>query len=284
MFIGPLTGGIIFLAYAFHDTTPLGKNAYVKFIASIAIGALGIEAANYVAVAMVSIRNQIPISTRTEMIGKTFDVLMDPSRVEKQATAFNYDAAVGLFDEKYLSSPTLARFVETKFIDNSFYFGHSLPDSAQDELIDTTTDQLVSILPEPIIKWLKIDVDKYASFFSAGDTLLFLSTGIPRGGFTSGNALAQGISVFGYYFYPIFFILCIVFIAAYESLGRQINRQPPEISAFAFLNMSLIFQHGLTYENLLSMLGMFRTLPQNVILFATIFGMVRLFSPPYRSE
>jgi hypothetical protein len=284
MFIGPLTGTMIFLAYAFRDVTPLGKHAYLKFLITIAIGALGVQAANYVAVAMVSIRNQIEVSTRTEMIGKTFDILMDPSRVEKQAKAFNYDAALGLFDEKYLSSPTLARFVETKFIDNSFYFGYALSDSAQDELIDTTINQLISILPEPIIKWLKIDVDKYASFFSAGDTLLFLSAGIPKGGFTSGSALAQGISVFGYYFYPIFFLLSIVILVAYESLGRTVAGHQPEISTLAFLNMALIFQHGLTYENLLSMMGMFRTLPQNIILYSLIFGMVRVFSPPYRSE
>ncbi len=172
------------------------------------------------------------------------------------------------YDEVYFNSELKGRLVETKFHDNALYFGSRLSGADSDRLADTTVDFLWSILPQPALDALGVDLTKKESNFSMGDYMSYLGATGKVGGFRTGSGVAHGLALFGPAFLPVMFLLFFVVfwsidLLAYVGLSGRVS-----MSALGLLAIWPMFQYGICTESITGLLSnLVRGLPQNVLIY-----------------
>jgi hypothetical protein len=282
MVVGATTAGLVFLMLALQDETPLLPRSYFRFATGVCVLGAAIFILGDVAKAMAISRGLRGQATRTEMLTATVELIFDRSKMNAIESEVNMDPIVGLYDERYLASPALARFVETKFHDNSFFYGSLITAENLGDLLETTRDQFVTILPEPVLEGLDIKIKKDDVFFSMGDYMSNLAYGLPMGGFKTGSALGQGISLFGYFFYPIYFFVAMILMVLNESQQRVDVNGKIRISPTIMLAAFPIFLRGLTSESFATVVNALRVIPQGLIIFALMYWLSQRFFKPYK--
>jgi hypothetical protein len=282
MFYGVTTAVLIFAMFILKDDTPVAKNITGKLLAiGLSLG-IFVYIMGDLATAMALARSQRGQATPIEMISNSLELFTQKEKLAAYREGGDIAFMVALYDEKYMASPVLARFVETKFHDTCFYFGQILTDKDLSSFIDTSLQQVVTNLPDPVIRFLKINIQKDAVFFSSGDYITFLATGDPMGGFKSGSALAQGMTMFGAGFYAIYFFLALILIILYESQQQKTGKGESVITTTAMLLVFTIFAKGYVAESIANMIGNFRNMPQMLILYSVAFWGTRLVFKPYQ--
>lgn len=281
MLFGATTAALVFLLMLLQDESPVKPGIFLKLIAASAAISVLVIALGYLAKAMLIARGQRGQATPIEMLTLTVETLFDKNRINAMTAEANLDPILGLYDEQYLTSPILSRFIETKFHDNALFYGALLTDNNVENLLITTRDQFVTVLPDPLLKFLEIKIKKDDVFFSMGDYMSNLAYGLPIGGFKTGSALAQGISLFGFLFYPIYLIIVITLMILNESQRRVESTGLMNISPTIMLAALPIFSRGLTSESFATILNVFRVIPQNLIIFAIMYWVSRRFFKPY---
>jgi hypothetical protein len=281
MLIGATTAAAVFLMSLLQDEQPIKPGILLKLIAAGIVMSILVGAFGDLAKAMLIVRGQRGQATPIEMVTKTFELIIDRTQIDGMTSEANLDPLLGLYDEQYLVSPILSRLVETKFHDNGLFFGSLLTQSTLENLMETTGDQLLVILPEPLLKALKIDIKKDELFFSMGDYIGNLAYGLPLGGFKTGSALAQGITLFGLLFYPIYFFIAITLMIISESQCIRGKGGQTEISAAVMLTALALFARGLTSESLNNFVNVLRVVPQGILTFALMYWISRYIFKPF---
>lgn len=221
---------------------------------------------------------QIARNSQGNRFVNTIKAFQDPSAIEKYKASNIIARSYSAYDEAYIDNTILQRLVETKFHDNALYFSSNLTENNKIILADKTIDFLYGLLPQPMLDFLKIDVDKINLRYSMGDTLANLARGIPLGGYRTGSAFAQGQALFGLLFIPFYFMICMAIFYIMNLLTKK-TATGVLVSAPALLLIWNFFQTGIAGESLHSMLGsIFRNHIQFVLLYLILYWIFRIFN------
>ena len=277
MLAGFVTIALFALLGALRSTSAVsGKRVLKLGVLGLVLAALAIPLSD-LATAMVVARKVRGNASAVEMVKETFYYFQRPDALAERNEE-QRNATLGKYDEYYFENPLLARLVETKFHDNSFYFVSTFSQSDTELLAQTTADLFWFALPDPLIKRLGVDIDKKDFDFSIGDYLGHLSQGGPLGSRRTGSMLAQGVALLGAGFAVVFIAFCLVTFAMIDLLSFRNRGGQVVLSAVGMLAVWKLFQNGITNDSLHAWVtGTLRSIPQNIVLFLMVATVARVF-------
>jgi hypothetical protein len=282
-FGGVMATGVIYSLFALRDPRPVRTATMWKIGAAAVAGILALGFIGDLATAMLIGRAYRDRNhSQWDVIEETIDALRHPDKIQAYRERQDESAANSLYDEKYFDNLMLARLVETKFHDNMFFFSKDLRPEEWLALYHETTDRLWATLPTPVLKWLKIPVDKAKIHYSMGDFWVDLRYGKGVGGFATGSMLADGHVLFEPWFPVVYLGLCIFLFLSWESLSRPRASGEAQISIVALLMSVQIFQYGITAQSIDAVLTPLRALPQNIVVYLLVYWGTRTALAPFR--
>ena len=222
------------------------------------------------AIAMVVVRGDRNEVTGTELVALTISAFADKPALENYRKAVANNAGMGIYDENYLSNPFVARFVNTKFFDNTLSYEDVRGGNRADQLWGVTLDKIGAFLPTPVLRGLGIDINKRDLEFSMGDALYNAQTGSGLGGYRTGSPVGHGMALMG----PLVFFAAVpLFILAFMAV--QSLTFP--VGSFIVISPVILLQLMSVYslavgDSLIEPIGlMLRTLPQNILIYWMVY-------------
>ena len=284
MFVGALTGMLLYLLVLLNDKRPFRWQS-LKWAAGIAItGAALFQPLTDFALAIQVAREYRGRVSALEMVNETFLAMTNANALRQTRDKFFVDATVGIYDEFYFASPLLARFVETKFHDNSFFLVENVRPLESSLILEDALDRIWAILPYPVLKMMDKEKSKYVLQYSAGDYLSYVRFGSLLGGFKTGSVFAQIIAIFGEWTPVAYFLLCIPIFIFWDSLAK-VTAAGPVVSVIGMLVIYRLFAYGIASESLSNFVGqMLRNHLQNVLLYTVLFSISRVVWKPYQAD
>lgn len=220
----------------FHVLTPL------KFILLCLILVLGIHLFSYVSLAMLANRDIRDNVTRDELFLSTIETLQDEQQMEqlkeisiKKNTITPYREG---WTEIYLDNFMLNRYGNLRVSDETLYYAGKIGYGNKD-FRTIFFAKVATIFPTPLLNWLGIAIDKSKMEYSSGDMLYLLGSKTKRfalGGYRVTSLVADGLAIFGYYCYPIIFILLFL---SFKLMDNFVIYKDNQIvySTFALINI-----------------------------------------------
>ena len=277
MFIGLVTVSLLYLLIGMRSRAPLRQKSVGQLaVVAVILAALSVPLAD-LATSMAIARGARGKVSPVEMVQRTLAVWRRPALIaeyRKEASAVSRFAA---YDEHYIANPLLARFVETKFHDNSFHFaGAMTSESARDHLRKVTIDTTWAALPTPILRFLHIHVNKEDMEYSMGDYMAYLSRGVPLGGFKTGSMFAQGQVILGPLFPMLYLAICLLFYGFMDLLTIRNPLGSADLSALAMMTLWNYFYRGITSDAVSNaFVFIVRDFAQTVLIYVTVFAVAR---------
>ena len=281
MFVGVVTVFLLYLLAGMRSNAPVTRQMVFRLGMIVAVGLLLSGPMSNLTTSMAIARQFRGHVSTVEMIRTTLDVYGQPKLIaaykrETQAGGSQYAA----YDEHYIANPMLARFVNTKFVDNALHFAAGIKtEDAKSRLRETTIKFLWAALPAPVLRILHVDVDKDELGFSMGDYLAYLSRGLPLGAHKVGSMFAQGPATVGPLFPFVYALICLVFFALMELLTIRKAGGAVTIATLGMLEIWQYFSFGLNYEAFHYLTSfVVRNFAQMAVIYAFVFGVARLFT------
>jgi hypothetical protein len=276
MFIGPIQGLLVYLLYLARSDQPATSRTWLALFGGGTALLLGVWVSTDLVTAMSVVRDKRDKATPVEMIKETAQAYMDKEELQRMRAQRSVDALINPYDETYVSNPLLARFSETKFHDNMFFFSQDLTAGEVKQLWTETGDHMLAILPQNLLDLLGIPLDKSEESYSMGDLHLNLVNGSPLGSFVTGSLWADVYAMTGVFTPFVASALMLLTFMVLDSLTR--------LDAGYFISPATlcatwpIFLYGLGGESLAAKAAMLlRDIPQRVLLCALAFALIRLF-------
>lgn len=217
MIIGLGTFILIGLLYQIKKNIQFTQISPVKIFFLGIIAYLGINILTDFSTAMLynrSIRSEV---SRKELLNRTLETFQDKElmgKLKKAAQLKNKEALSSYkyrWDETYVNNFMLNRYCNIRITDQTLYYALNTTDENH-RMQNNFIDNLISVLPTPILKALNIDLDKQNIKHSRGDLLYAIGTHSSIfSGFRVTSHVADGLMTFGILYFPIQFIifLCI---------------------------------------------------------------------------
>jgi hypothetical protein len=255
IFLGVITIGLCYLLIALRSTAPVRVRGATLLKISV-LGAVALALAGPIsdlATAMAIARAHRGKVSALEMMANTLDAWKQPYLIA-QFRAIDQAATRKVYDETYIANPLIARFVETKFHDNSLHFAALLTtEDSKARLGNVTAAMVWAVLPTPILRALHISVNKTDLEFSMGDYIFYLSRGIPLGGHLTGSIFAEGITLFGPLFPFLYAGICVVSFVLMDLMTVRGQDGLAWTSAVAKMQAWVFFIYGITAESISAM-------------------------------
>jgi hypothetical protein len=277
MFTGVATVGLLYLLTGMRSQQQLAFGALLKYGALAALLLTIIAPLSNLATAMAIARASRGRISAQEMMALTFEDWKKPEVIEAYRARDKKEELYGAYDESYIGNPILARVVETKFHDNALYFAQNLTsEDSRSRLKDVTIAGLWAALPSPLLEILGINVKKAELHFSMGDYLVYLSRGVPLGGYKAGSIFGQGLVLFGGAFPLVYAAICLFLFWLTDLLSFGSTEKLSIISPLALMNIWQFFLAGITADSLNNIfIEVMRGFPQMILVYLTVFGMTR---------
>lgn len=274
MMTGIITVLLIFLLYYFQSQREMTKQETGRILMVLILGVLLFIPAKDVIDAMQIARSRLSIAKAgpQKILEETIYSYHNQDLYEKYKLIGLKEKLHTGYDEVYIDNPLLSRFVETKFHDNTLYFAGMLDERGIQDLGKITLDFFWYGLPEPILKLLKIDVDKGEMQYSMGDFIVHEAIGTPLAGYRTGSVFGQGIGLFGYAFIVLYLFLCMIIFLIKDLLTYKSGSGEVFVSVLGLLLIWPTFLYGITAESLhYLVIGIFRGFLQSIILYSMIY-------------
>jgi hypothetical protein len=278
MFIGVMTVGLLYLLVGIRSNAPLARKSVVRLGVLAAILLALSPPLSDLATSMAIARGARGKISPVEMVKRTISVWSRPALIAEYKQERSAVARFAAYDEHYIANPLLARFVETKFHDNALHFASALTtEDAKEQLRKVTIDATWAAMPTPILKLLRIGVDKEDLNYSMGDYMAYLSRGVPLGGRKTGSMFAQGAAIMGPLF-PILYVgICLLLYGLMDLLTIRSASRTANLSALAMMTLWMYFYRGITSDALSNVfVFIFRGFGQTVLIYVVIFGIARM--------
>ena len=189
---------------------------------------------------------------RIELFRRTMDTFLDKEKMETlyllKEKKNEKESAVSIentkkWTEVYVSNFALNRYCNLKVSDNTLF--HAKKVGFPNEIMyNSFWDDIIQLLPTPILNYFEFEYDKNERY-SSGDRLKALSENRhPFRSFLVTSHLADGLLTFGYWYFPIEFVL---FFLRFLFLDTFLFRYKGQVF-YSILGLITIF----------SFLGMFR--------------------------
>ncbi|MEO8471861.1 MAG: hypothetical protein ABI477_06695 [Chryseolinea sp.] len=245
-------------------------------------------------VAMLLVRGQRTDITPAELITQTLQTLDDKDAIKRRKEDDKTESMDFDWDERYLDNLFTARFSNIKFNDSNYITYSKLGDYDPD-MQEYSLDQILSALPDPVIKLFKFQVDKEETLAtSIGDYMYILSGGHGTpAGFRSGSIAGTGMAAFGWWYLGLLGLLSIPAFYINDKLFRRkkildpvdnLNHYNYVFSFAGILTLTSCFQFY-TMESVVQIPVYFiRTWPQMMLLYFMIFQATRVISRLFGSR
>ena len=156
---------------------------------------------------------------KIELFKRTIDTYLDDRKMNNLRQLKDIkdkkdrDEAISLtsnspkWSEIYVRNFALNRYCNLKVTDNTLYHAEKVG-FANPRMQEKFWTDIITLLPTPILNFLGFHYDKKENSYSRGDLLKALSENrSPFGSFLITSHLADGLAVFGYFYFPLEFIL-----------------------------------------------------------------------------
>ncbi|MBB4200553.1 MFS family permease [Rhodoblastus sphagnicola] len=227
------------------------------------------------ATAMIIVRGGRNNSSTAELVSMTIDTFNDKHAIENRR---KLDAIIdGSYNEEYINSVFLARFVYTKYADLNLHHAAQLSDDEKVHVWNVFNDKMLATLPTPVISALHIDIDKRNLAYSGGDLYRLLSGQGEVGGFTTGSSIADGIVLFGPLFWPFTSIIFMAYYFLFDALAPSDKGSSPRISPVVIIQLPVLFSESLMADSVsVQLASVTRGYLQTVLLYSMLYYGTRL--------
>lgn len=283
---GAFALGIANLGMALFILVLLGQQAIGRrlrraLIAGTITALLFMPMLSDLATAMVVVRGERGSISSTELMKRTLETFQDKAELEHYRRLTSLVDANG-YNEIYLGNPFLARFVQTKFFDNTLASEAIRSGGEAAYFWGVTIDKTLAFLPTPALRLLGVNVDKSNLAFSMGDAIAARISGQGLGGYATGSPLGHGLSLMGGLIYLAAIPLFLMAFIGLQSL-TSVSSGAIIISPVMLLQLMSIFRLA-AGDSLLDVIGLLmRGLIQSTVLYALAFLLVRLFTNAFLS-
>lgn len=222
------------------------------------------------AIAMVLVRGERTEVSGIKLVTLTLAAFNDKPELERYRKAAAILAGSGDYDENYLANPFVARFVNTKFFDNTLSYEDVRTGARADKLWAVTLDKIGALLPTPVLNGLGIGINKEKLQFSMGDALYNAQTGSAMSSYLTGSPIGHGMGLMGFFVFIAVIPLFLLAFMAVQSLTLMVG-------SFVVISPVILLQlmsvYGLAAgDSLLDPISlMLRTLPQNILIYWIVF-------------
>lgn len=229
-----------------------------KLFGLIVLLFVGVEFLSNVSLAMLANRGLREDVNRMELFEKTVATLQDEQKMQElrnasaeQDTIINYRKG---WSETYLDNFMLNRFGNLRVSDQTLYYADKIG-YGNTMMQISLWDRVVALLPTPILLRMGLVADKTKVEYSSGDMLYLLGSKTHRyvlGSYRVTSLGADGLATFGYFCYPIIFVLLYLSFKLVDCFVFYGNRKVL-YSAFALMN---IFSFIGMYRNSIGCINM----------------------------
>ncbi|CDZ27685.1 hypothetical protein [Neorhizobium galegae] len=227
------------------------------------------------ATAMVIARDDRSDLSSQDLVLSTIDTYFDREALQSRQE-MDRILAEGSYNEIYIDNPLLARFVATKYIDHNIALGLSLSQTGEGLARENAVNQLLLLLPTPVLNFFAPELEKSGNAFSSGDYYNFLVTGDELGGYRTGSSIADGFVVLGSFYLVVFAIFALATFIVGDALAIRMRDGHVLLSALACICIVRFFMNGLMDESVAVQVGnLVRALPQTVLLYVLMFWLTR---------
>lgn len=233
------------------------------------------------AVAMVLVRGERTQLSSQELIVKTISTFSDKSSLESYRKISNAIIKGDGYDENYISNPFLARFVNTKFFDNTLSYDDVSSGKHADKILSISIDKFMALLPTPLLEVMGININKNNLMFSMGDALYSAQSGVEIASYLTGSPIAHGFAIFKYLVFIFVIPLFLLSFIAFQSLTLN-NFSFVIISPVVLLQLMSVF--GLAAgDSLLGPIGyIFRSLPESIFIYWLVCKIITWLEKPVK--
>lgn len=282
--IEPIGTFVLLLFLSYINSNKNIRSAINKkyIIIGFFIAIFAIPIINDISLAMLYNRQFRTNDNRAELFIKTLDTFRDEKKMEelrylkekKDKTQEGQAINSTTWSETYVKNFALNRYCNLKITDNTLYHAKKVG-FANKQMFNDLWIEVIALLPTPILKFIGVNYDKNVRY-SRGDKLKALSTNRhPSSSFLITSHLADGLLTFGYWYFPIEFILCFI---RFIFLDTFLLRHKGKIyySIFGLITIFSIFgmfRHAGGCSDILNY--MFRGYWQDVILFTIGFALLK---------
>ena len=205
------------------------------------------------------IRNDV---SRSELLDNTIETMQNDKLMEKlrntsievQDNVFSYSRG---WDETYLNNFMINRYGNARVIDQTLYYANKIG-YGNEKMQKSFFEKTLAIYPLPFLSVVGVTIDKEELEYSPGDKLYFTGTHTPSalGGFRVTSLVGDGLATFGYWCFPIVFVLLFLSFTLMDSL-------------VLFKNGTILFS-TLGLINIFGFLGIFRNSISSIVPLAYI--------------
>lgn len=221
---------------------------------------------------------------RAELFIKTLDTFCDEKKMDdlrslKEIKDIKDQQNVNskTWTETYVKNFALNRFCNLKITDNTLYHAKKVG-FANKQMFDDLWIEVIALLPTPILNYLGVEYDKNVRY-SRGDKLKALSENHhPHSSKLITSHLADGLLTFGYWYFPIEFLLCFIRFLFLDTFLLRC-KEKTYYSMFGLITIFSIFgmfRHAGGCSDILNY--MFREYWQDIILFTIGFALLKKIS------
>jgi hypothetical protein len=212
---------IIFVVILLIVTGQLSLSAidFKVWIIGGIVGLLVMTSLADLALAMQAARSQRGKLSPEQMVQLSLSIYADRDLLSKFKEGEEAERHLAVWDEVYVNNPFLARFLTTKYDDLCLGLEEKFDPVSRDKLREFNWVRIMSIYPAPLVNLLPLGYHKSGlGIVSCGDFMFFLTTGSGLGGFRTGSFIAEGLGMWGMWFFPILAIIAILVFILSDSL------------------------------------------------------------------
>lgn len=241
-----------------------------RALASAALVALLIgPALSDLSTAMIVVRSHRESISSSALLRETLETFQDKEGLERYRRSILTLDSDSDYDETYVGNPFFARFVVTKFFDNTLSYRWNQDGLYRDAVWRMTTEKLVALLPSPVLAALGVATKKDDLDFSIGDYLYYLQSGIGLGGHRTGSPVGHGLALFGGFF---FLAAVPIYVVCFCCLQCFVSRSAGKVLVSPLLLMQMMTAYFLAAGDslLIPIEFMLRGLPQAVVVYVAV--------------
>ena len=227
--------------------------------------------------AMIIVRSQRSAISSTQLLSDTLNTFQNKDELERFRQTVTTFVSGASYDETYISNPFAARFVVTKFFDNTLSYDWIWNGSYRSQIWRVTSDKMVALIPSPLLAIVGVGKIKGDLEFSIGDYLYYLRSGIGLGGYRTGSPLGHGVALFGGL---VFLAVVPIYLIGFILTNAMTLRTDAgiRISPLILMQMMTVYFLASGDSLLVPMEYMLRGLPQSAAIYMAVLWIARLFT------
>jgi hypothetical protein len=235
-----------------------------------------INALSTISLAMLYTRKIRSDVDKKELFEQTISVIQNPELMEnlkylKETEGSKLISYEEGWTEYYVKNFMLARYANLRITDETLYYAEK-KGYANRQMQELFKDNIIALLPNPILKFFGINFDKNKLEYSRADLL----SGSSLGGYRVTSHVGDGLATFSYWYFPLQFIAFFIIFKLLNSLvftikGKNLYAPFAVMQFFTFLAL-FKNSNGITAD----ISYIIRGYIQGIVTFLIVFHIVRM--------